>query len=89
MGLVVKHIRRQTVDDVFIDNQPFRILRLFHEKRRRFVFKRLLEYVGIEPERFQVRWISGSEGQKFSENAIKLSEDIRALGPNRKLRDVR
>lgn len=61
----------------------------YYARRRMLVFKRLLEYVGIEPERFQVRWISGSEGQKFAENAIKLSEQIKALGPNRKLRDIR
>ena len=30
------------------------------------LFQRLLEYVGVAPERVQVRWISGSEGQKFA-----------------------
>ncbi len=60
----------------------------YHTRRRMLLFKRLLEYVGIEPERFQVKWISGSEGQKFAETANKLSEEIKVLGPNRKLRDV-
>ncbi len=31
--------------------------------RRRFaVLRKLLEYIGIEPERFQVSWVSASEG---------------------------
>lgn len=61
----------------------------YYARRRMLVFKRLLENVGIDPDRFQIRWISGSEGQKFAENAKKVSDDIKALGPNRKLRDVR
>lgn len=50
--------------------------------------QRLLEFVGVDPQRFQVRWISGSEGQKFAQVITDMTEDIKALGPNRKLRDV-
>ncbi|MGF7185114.1 coenzyme F420-reducing hydrogenase delta subunit [Desulfitispora alkaliphila] len=49
----------------------------------------MLEYVGVDPKRFQARWISGSEGQKFAETATQMTEDIRELGPNRKLRDAK
>jgi coenzyme F420-reducing hydrogenase delta subunit len=49
----------------------------------------MLEYMGIEPERFQVRWISGSEGAKFAGVMNDITQEIKALGPNRKLRDVR
>ena len=57
--------------------------------RRRFLLtQRLLEYMGLEPERFQARWISGSEGPKFQQVVTELVHNIRALGPNRKLRDV-
>jgi len=51
--------------------------------------KRLLEYVGLEPGRFEVRWISGSEGGKVAETVREMTERIRALGPNRKMRDGR
>jgi coenzyme F420-reducing hydrogenase delta subunit len=47
--------------------------------------KKLLEYVGIEPERFQARWISASEAIKFVETVKEMTENIRRLGPNRKL----
>ena len=61
----------------------------FFTRRRLSVMRRLMEYMGIEPGRFQVRWISGSEGAKFAQVMTDLTEEIRALGPNRKLRDAR
>ena len=54
----------------------------YFTRRRGLLLQRLLEYVGIEPERFQVRWVSASEGAKFSEIVGQVTEQIRALGPN-------
>jgi coenzyme F420-reducing hydrogenase delta subunit len=51
------------------------------------LLKRLLEYVGFEPGRFQARWISGSEGAKFTSTIKDLTEKIKSLGPNKKMRD--
>lgn len=57
--------------------------------RRRFaVLKKLLEYVGIEPDRFQVSWVSASEGTKFAQVIDEVTESIRALGPQKKLKKV-
>jgi coenzyme F420-reducing hydrogenase delta subunit len=53
----------------------------YFAKRRLMAFKRLLEYTGLEPERFQVRWISGSEAGKFRDTVISVCEQVRALGP--------
>jgi F420-non-reducing hydrogenase iron-sulfur subunit len=50
--------------------------------------KSLMEYIGIEPERYQTAWISGAEGPKFQETMQKLVDDVKKLGPNRKLRDA-
>jgi Coenzyme F420-reducing hydrogenase, delta subunit len=50
--------------------------------------KSLMEYIGLEKERYQVSWISGAEGIKFQETMAKLVADIKKLGPNRKLRDA-
>ena len=55
----------------------------FYAKRRLMVFKRLLEFTGLEPERFQVRWISGSEAGKFRDTVISVCEQLRVLGPYR------
>jgi F420-non-reducing hydrogenase iron-sulfur subunit len=52
-------------------------------RRRAHVLKRLLEYIGIEPERFQLRWVSAAEGAKFSAVVKDVTERIAALGPNR------
>ncbi len=60
----------------------------YFTRRRLSVLRRLLEYMGIEPERFQVRWISGSEGAKFARVMTDVTAEIKALGPNRKLRDA-
>lgn len=52
------------------------------------IMKRLLEFVGLEPERFQARWISGSEGAKFAATVQELTEQIKKLGPNTRMRDA-
>lgn len=54
----------------------------FHAQRRALLLKGLLEYVGIEPERFQLRWISASEGAEFAETMTEIMQEIKALGPN-------
>lgn len=60
----------------------------YYNRRRQTVMKNMMQYMGIEPERFQTSWISGSEANKFQEVMIKLVDDIKRLGPNRKLRDA-
>ena len=52
-------------------------------RRRAHVLKRLLEYIGIEPERFQLRWVSAAEGAKFSAVVKETTDKITALGPNK------
>ncbi len=54
----------------------------YYTRRRVLLLKGLLEYVGIEPERFQLRWISASEGTKFAQTIAEITDAIRALGPN-------
>lgn len=53
----------------------------YFAKRRMLVYKRLLEYLGLEPDRFKVRWISGSEAGKFRDTVMEVTERIRELGP--------
>jgi coenzyme F420-reducing hydrogenase delta subunit len=56
--------------------------------RRRFsLVKRFLEYLGLEPERFRVEWISAAEGRRFAEVIREMTADLERLGPNRKLRE--
>ena len=50
-------------------------------RRRYAVLKNLLEYMGIDPRRVRLAWISASEGNKFAEVVNELTEDIKKLGP--------
>ena len=36
--------------------------------------------IGIEEERFQLHWISASEGKQFSEPITEFTERIKTLG---------
>ncbi len=61
----------------------------YFTRRRFLLMKRFLEYNGIEPGRFQARWISGAEAAKFRDQVIKVSADVKALGPNTKFKEVK
>ena len=57
--------------------------------RRKFALvKSLLAHVGIEPERVQFSWVSASEGARFASLVEKVTEDVRKLGPQKKLAKV-
>lgn len=58
--------------------------------RRKFaLMKRLLVYIGIEPERVQFSWVSASEGNRFAALIHRVTEDLRRVGPARKMvRDI-
>lgn len=59
----------------------------YYTRRRFLLMKRFLEFSGVDPGRFQARWISGAEAAKFRDTVIQVTEEIKALGPNRKLRE--
>jgi F420-non-reducing hydrogenase iron-sulfur subunit len=50
-------------------------------RRRYAVLKELLEYVGIDPRRVRMTWVSASEGKKFAEVVKEVTDEIRELGP--------
>jgi len=60
----------------------------YHARRRWTVFRALLEFMGIEPERLQFSWVSASEGKKWTEVVDAVTESIRALGPNTSYRSL-
>ena len=54
--------------------------------RRKFALvKRLLEFVGIEPERVQFSWVSASEGGRFAALVNRVVQDVRRVGPATRL----
>ena len=44
--------------------------------------KRLLETLGLEPERVRLEWVSAAEGVKFAETVRDFVATVKALGPN-------
>jgi F420-non-reducing hydrogenase iron-sulfur subunit len=46
------------------------------------VVKSLMEFVGLEPGRLRLDWVSASEGDKFSKIMTEFTENIRKLGPS-------
>ena len=55
-------------------------------RRRIAIMKKLLEYMGIEPERVRMTWVSAAEGRKFADVVEEVTEDIKKLGPMTKIR---
>lgn len=45
------------------------------------ILKRILGYMGIEPERLRLEWISASEGERFTQVVEEFAETIRGLPP--------
>jgi coenzyme F420-reducing hydrogenase delta subunit len=48
--------------------------------------KELLEHIGLEPERFQMSWVSAAEGAKYTEVIKDFVDNLKPLGPQVKLR---
>jgi coenzyme F420-reducing hydrogenase delta subunit len=42
---------------------------------------RLLKYIGLDPERLRLEWISASEGSRFAEVMNDFSNRVKTLGP--------
>ncbi|MDH7484882.1 MAG: hydrogenase iron-sulfur subunit [Anaerolineae bacterium] len=45
------------------------------------ILRKLLSYVGIEPERLRLEWVSSSEAQRFAQVVSEFTETVRRLGP--------
>ncbi len=53
----------------------------YFTRRRIALVKKLLEYVGIEPKRLRIEWVSASEGNKFAALVKEMTNELRELGP--------
>jgi F420-non-reducing hydrogenase iron-sulfur subunit len=41
-----------------------------------------LEYMGFEPKRLRLEWISASEGPKFAKIVREFTDELKEIGPN-------
>jgi F420-non-reducing hydrogenase iron-sulfur subunit len=53
----------------------------YHSRRRFSLLAPLLDYLGIEQERFRLEWVSASEGRKFSNLVTSFTAELKNLGP--------
>jgi coenzyme F420-reducing hydrogenase delta subunit len=45
------------------------------------IARRLLEHIGVNPERLRLEWVSASEGNRFAEVMNDFSNKVKSLGP--------
>lgn len=55
-------------------------------RRKIYLIQKLLNFVGLEPERFEMAWVSAAEGAKFATIMDEFTEQVRSLGPQNKLK---
>jgi len=55
----------------------------YYARRRFALLKPYLEYIGIEEGRFDVQWVSASEGKRWAQVVSSFTDDVRKLGPRK------
>ena len=53
----------------------------YHARRKLTMLTDILGFTGIDPKRFQMSWVSASEGKKFAEVVTAFTEQVKELGP--------
>ncbi len=53
----------------------------YYARRRLPLLREFLDYLGIEPDRVRIDWVSASESGRFAQVVQELTEKVRALGP--------
>lgn len=56
----------------------------YHARRRIAVARRLLEFVGVHPDRMYFTWISAAEGKKFAEVCAQFTGKLKMLSGSEK-----
>lgn len=54
----------------------------YYTRRRVMMMKKVLEVIGLEPERLRLEWVSASEGIRFAEVITDFTKTIKELGPS-------
>jgi F420-non-reducing hydrogenase iron-sulfur subunit len=54
----------------------------YKTQNRVLMLKKVLEQLGLEPERLRLEWVSASEGDRFAKVVKDMTEEMKKLGPN-------
>ena len=55
----------------------------YHARRRMAMLRELLGFMGIDPRRLQMSWVSASEGRKWAQVVSDVVDDVSEIGPFR------
>jgi len=58
----------------------------YYARRRIALVKKLMEFIGLEPQRFQMSWVSAAEGTKYTQIIKDFVDELKPIGPQTKLR---
>ena len=58
----------------------------YYARRKIALVRKLLDYVGLESQRFQMSWVSAAEGKKYTEVIQDFVDALKPLGSQTKLR---
>ena len=61
----------------------------YYARRRMTLLFSMLDFIGVENGRTRVEWVSAAEGVKFSQTMNEFIEQVRSLGKNVRLEDLR
>jgi len=53
----------------------------YHALSTMLLTRRLLEHIGVNPERLRLEWVSASEGMRFAEVMNDVARKVKGLGP--------
>ena len=61
----------------------------YFTRRRITLLYSMLDFLGSERNRTRLEWVSAAEGAKFAAVMNQFVADVKKLGPNRRLEDLR
>lgn len=53
----------------------------YYARRRFSLMRQFLEYMGVDPARVKMSWVSASEGAKWKEVIEEVVDGVKAIGP--------
>jgi coenzyme F420-reducing hydrogenase delta subunit len=57
----------------------------YHARRRLAIARRLLEFVGVHPDRMHFTWISAAEGKRFADECAQFTTELKNLAGTEKI----
>jgi len=60
----------------------------YYARRKFQIMRKILEYLGVNPARVRMSWVSASEGQKFADVISEVIGDVKKIGPAKNINRI-